>query len=122
MGRYYLVGQNWCRQNKTEEGDFYENCAVFELSYLTETGQKRLRIKLSNTLGEFFKDLGFNKNLKLDAEPKLMKIFKGIKKEMERMEPSVSIIQFPEIIKWGSTAFETTNEYTKPGNSFSNSN
>ena len=47
------------------------NCAVFELNYLTETGEKPLRIKLDNTCSEFLKDLGHKTFLKLSTEPTL---------------------------------------------------
>lgn len=65
----------------------FPNCAVFKLNYLTETGEKSLRIRLDNTCSEFFKYLAYETILKLGTEP-LVAIFDRIKKETEKIEQS----------------------------------
>ena len=65
----------------------FPNCAVFKLNYLTETGEKSLRIRLDNTCSEFFKHLAYETILKLGTEP-LVAIFDRIKKETEKIEQS----------------------------------
>ena len=58
-----------------------------QLNYLTETGEKSLRIRLDNTCSEFFKHLAYETILKLGTEL-LVAIFDRIKKETEKIGQS----------------------------------
>ena len=58
-------------------------------SYLSETGEKLLRIRVDNTCGKFFKHLAYEMILKLGTELTVAEIFDRIKKETEKIEQSI---------------------------------
>ena len=60
----------------------FQNFVVFELSYLTETGEKLPRVRLENTYAEFFQGLCNETFLTLSAKPALGAIFNTIKKSI----------------------------------------
>ena len=64
----------------------FPNYAVFELNYLTKTGEKPLRIRQDNTCSGFFKDTDHEKFLKRGTEPKPATIFDRIEKGIEKIE------------------------------------
>ena len=62
---------------------------TINLNYLSETGEKLLRIRVENTCGKIFKHLACKTILKLGTELMLAAIFDRIKKETEKIQQSV---------------------------------
>ena len=64
----------------------FPNCVVLELSYLTETGDKPLKVRLESTCSEFFKGLCKETFWKLDAERTLHAFVNRIKRKIDKIE------------------------------------